>query len=74
MTITYNDINDNTKLIVADILSKRESIESELANIQTERAQMEVGFSKKEEELKTEKNKLIQDIRNIRKATLIVSK
>jgi hypothetical protein len=70
MTITYTDINDTQKLAVADLLQKLESIEGELADIQTARATAEIGYTASEQELKAEKNKLAQDIRNIRKAEI----
>ena len=70
MAIHYNEIDDNSKLVVADILSKRESIDGTLADIQTERATAEIGWKVKEQELNAEKNKLTQDIRNIRVATV----
>jgi VIT1/CCC1 family predicted Fe2+/Mn2+ transporter len=70
MAINYDEISDATKLIVADILSKRESIESELADIQTERALAQVAWDLREQELKAEVNKLTQEVRNVRKATV----
>jgi len=70
MAIEYTEIDDTNKLIVADILSKRESIDGELANIQTERATAEIGWKAKEQEFNAEKNKLTEDIRNIRTATI----
>ena len=72
MTINYDVINDDTKLVVADILSKRESIESVLADIQTEKALAQVEWDRREQELNAEKNKLTQDVRNIRKATVSI--
>jgi VIT1/CCC1 family predicted Fe2+/Mn2+ transporter len=70
MAINYDEISDATKLIVADILSKRESIESALADIQTERALAQVAWDLREQELKAEVNKLTQEVRNVRKATV----
>ena len=70
MTIEYDPIDDAKKLQVADILSKRESVEGALADIQTERATAEIGWKVKEQSLRTESNKLTEEIRQIRKATL----
>ena len=74
MTIEYNEIDNNTKLIVADILSKREAVESVIADIQTERALAQIDWDQREQNLNAEKNKLTQDIRNIRKATISITK
>jgi VIT1/CCC1 family predicted Fe2+/Mn2+ transporter len=74
MAINYDEISDATKLIVVDILSKRESIESRLADIQTERALAQVGWDLREQELTAEVNKLTQEVRNVRKATVNGSK
>lgn len=70
MAIDYDEITDATKLIVADILSKRESIESALADIQTERSLAQIEWDRREQELKTEVNKLTQEVRNVRKAVV----
>lgn len=70
MAITYIEITDNQKLQVADIMQKIESIKGELADIQTARATAEIEWSADEQELRTEENKLLQDIRNVRKATV----
>jgi len=70
MTTEYNTINDTKKLQVADILSKREAIEGALADIQTERATSELTWKAKEQSLRTEQNKLTEELRTIRTATL----
>ena len=70
MTIQYDPIDDTKKLQVADILSKRESVEGALADIQTERATAELGWKAKEQSLHAELNKLTEEIRKLRKATL----
>lgn len=70
MTITYDPIDDPKKLQVADILSKKEAVDGALADIRTERATAELTWKAKEQTLQAEKNKLIQDMRNMRKATL----
>ena len=70
MVITYTDLTDAQKMETADLLQKLESIEGELAGVQTARATAEVDWRATEEELKAEKNKLLQDVRNIRKATV----
>ena len=70
MTITYTEINDAQKLQVADLMQKFESIEGELADLQTEKASAQVGWEAKDQELQAEKNKLTQEIRNVRKATV----
>ena len=72
MAIEYDEIDTNNKLLVADILSKRESIDAALADIQTERAEFEIILRAKEQELKTEKNKLTQEIRNVRRVNVTV--
>ena len=70
MTITYDSIDDVKKMQVADILSKRESIDGALADVQTERATTELGWKAKEQELRAEMNKLTEELRNLRTATL----
>lgn len=71
MTITYDELDDTKKKIVTDLLSKRESIEGALADIQTERASAEIGWAAKEQELRAEMNRLTEEIRKMRKATLV---
>lgn len=71
MTITYDELDDTKKKIVTDLLSKRESIEGALADIQTERASAEIGWDAKEQELRAEMNRLTEEIRKMRKATLV---
>ena len=70
MTIIYDEIDDVKKLQVCDILSKRESVEGALADIQTERATAEIAWKAKEQSLKAEQNKITEELRNLRKATL----
>ena len=70
MAITYNELDDTKKKIVTDLLSKREAIESLLADIQTERANAEVARSQKEQKLNAELNRITEEIRKLRKATL----
>ena len=70
MAITYIDINDTQKLAVADLMQKIESIDSELADLNTEKAVAQVGWEARDQELQAEKNKLRQEVRNVRKATV----
>lgn len=70
MTITFTNLTDAQKMETADLLQKLESIEGALADVQTTRATAEIAYAAKEEELKTEKNKLLQLVRNIRVATV----
>lgn len=70
MAISYDELNEVNKGKVTDLLSKREAIDSALADIQTERASTEVGWSVKEQELKAEQNRLTEELRKLRKATL----
>ena len=70
MAIIYDELDDTKKKIVTDLLSKREAIESLLADIQTERANAEVARSQKEQKLKAELNRITEEIRKLRKATL----
>lgn len=70
MAITYDDITAEKNGQVTDLLSKREAIDSALADIQTERAAAEVGRTVKEQELRTEQNRLTEELRKLRKATL----
>lgn len=70
MAITFTNLTDAQKMNTADLLQKLESIDGALADVQTERATAEIGYTAKEQELKTEKNKLLQDVRNIRVATV----
>ena len=69
MTINYDEINDTKKMEVTDILSKREAVEGALADIQTERATVELGWKAKEQELQAESNRLTEQLRSMRKAT-----
>lgn len=70
MAITYDDITSAKKGQVTDLLSKREAIASELADIQTARAAADVIWAAKEQELKAEQNRLTEELRKLRKATL----
>lgn len=70
MGITYDDITSAKKGQVTDLLSKREAIDSALADIQTERAAADVIRAAKEQELKAEQNRLTEELRKLRKATL----
>lgn len=70
MTISYNEIDDIKKGQVTDLLSKREAIESLLADLQTERANQEAARALKEQELKREANIITEELRKLRKATL----
>ena len=71
MTITYDIIDDTKKGKVTDLLSKKEAIDAVLANIQTERATVELAWKKKEQELRAERNRLTGELRKLRKATLV---
>ena len=70
MTISYGELDDTKKKQTTDLFSKREAIESLLADIQTERATAELGWAAKEQELRAEQNKLTEELRKLRKATL----
>lgn len=70
MTISYNEIDINQKGQVTDLLSKREAIESLLADLQTERANQEAARAPKEQELKKEANIITEELRNLRTAML----
>lgn len=70
MAVTYDELNDTNKKVVTDLLSKREAIDAVLADLQTERAEAELVRVQKEQELKTEKNRLTGELRKLRKATL----
>ena len=56
MTITFTSLTDAQKLEVADLMQKIESLDGELARIQTKRATEEVKWAAEEQEIKTEKN------------------
>ena len=71
MAIKYNDISDTQKHTATDILLKIEAIDGALANIQTVRAEAEIGYAAKEQTLQAEKNKLIGDVRKIRTAEIV---
>lgn len=70
MTITFTPLTDVQKLEVADLIQKIESLDGELARIQTERATEEIKWTAEEQEIKTEKNKILQEIRDVRVATV----
>lgn len=71
MVITYDELDDAKKKQVTDLLSKREAIESLLVDLQTERAAADVIRSQKEQKLKAEQNRITEEIRKLRKATLV---
>jgi uncharacterized protein involved in exopolysaccharide biosynthesis len=71
MAISYDEIDDTKKKVVTDLLSKREAIDAVLADIQTERAVAELPRVQKEQELNAEKNRLTEELRKLRKATLV---
>jgi len=71
MTINYNTVDDKIKLQSADLILKREAIDSALADIQTTRAEAEVGYSVKEQALQAEKGRITEEIRKLQKATLV---
>ena len=68
MAINYNNITNEQVLEIVDILSKVEAIDGALADIQTTRANAESGHVTKEQELTAEKNKLRENMRQIRTA------
>jgi len=70
MTINFTELNDTQKMEAADLIQKIESLDGALADVQTERATAEVDWVVKEEEIKAEKNKMKENMRNIRKATV----
>lgn len=70
MAISYDELNDTNKKVVTDLLSKQEAIDGVLADLQTERAEADVVRTQKEEELKAEHNRLTEELRKLRKATL----
>ena len=69
MAIEYSELSEINKSNLTDLLSKREAIDSALADIQTERATSESARSVKEQELQAEQNRLTEDMRKMRKAT-----
>ena len=71
MAVTYDELDDTKKKVVTDLLSKREAIDAVLADLQTERAETELVRVQKEQELKAEKNRLTEELRKLRKATLV---
>lgn len=70
MAITFTNLTDAQKMDTADLLQKIESIEGALADVQTARATAEIDYVAEEQELMTEKNKLLQLVRDIRTATV----
>ena len=68
MTISYDELNETNKGKVTDLLSKREAVGAVLADIQTERATLEVAWAAKEQELRAEQNRLTEGLRKLRKA------
>lgn len=69
MSIKYDDLDEVKKGQVTDLLSKREALDGALADIQTERATAQVGWSQREQELQAEKNRITEELRKLRKAT-----
>ena len=70
MTINFDNINDTQKLQIADMLSKIESLDGVLADIQTERAVADIAWEAKKQEVEAEKNKITEEMRVMRKATV----
>ena len=70
MPTTYTPIDDTKKNIVTDLLSNKEAIDAVLADIQTERATSEVAHKHNEQELRAEQNRMTEELRKLRKATL----
>ena len=70
MTINFDNINDTQKLQIADMLSKIESLDGVLADIQTEKAVAEIAWEAKRQEVEAEKNKITEEMRVMRKATV----
>ena len=71
MAINFTDITDTQKLEISDLLSKVESINGSLADIQTVRVTAEIGYAKDEQELEAEKNKVLETIRNLRTTSIV---
>ena len=69
--ITYNEINETNKGILTDLLSKKEAIDSLLADTQTERAGADVIRAQKEQKLHAESNRLTEEMRKLRTATMV---
>ena len=70
MTINFDNINDTQKLQIADMLSKIESLDGVLADIQTEKAVAGIAWEAKKQEVDAEKNKITEEMRVMRKATV----
>lgn len=69
MAITFDELSAANRNEVVDLITKREAVDSALADLQTERATQETARVAKEQELKTEKNLIIETMRKMRKAT-----
>ena len=67
--INYDELSAANRNQVIDLITKREAVDSALADLQTERATQETARVAKEQELKTEKNLIIETMRKMRKAT-----
>jgi len=70
MAINYPEITDEEKLEIADLLQQVEAMDDELAGLNTRKAQSQVGWATEEQEFQAEKNRVLQVIRNMRKATV----
>ena len=68
MAIQFDELTDEQKLAAAEAVQRMEAIEAMLADIATERAENEIGFAAREQELKAAKNIAKETMRNIRKA------
>lgn len=69
MAITFNELSAANRNEVVDLITKREAVDSALADLQTERALQETARVAKEQELNAEKNLIIKTMRKMRKAT-----
>jgi hypothetical protein len=69
MAITFNELSTANRNEVVDLITKREAVDSALADLQTERALQETARVMKEQELNAEKNLITETMRKMRKAT-----
>ena len=64
------ELTNTQKMEAADLLQKMEAIDAQLATVQTERANAEVGWQGKENFLKTERMKVQVALRGLRQVTI----
>ena len=71
MQISFGELTNGQKLEIADLVQRLEAIDAALAEVQNQRAQVEIQLQDRENFLRTERMKIQNQIRAIRSAQII---